>query len=215
MDRITRVRIANVRSIEYVDLEISPLTVLIGENGSGKSTIIEVLELLRKAAEPSFLQQFYAVHRGLAGLLRKGATSLTLGVVIEDEARANARLEYSFELAARTNWAEIAREHLVVGGVGEEGTASVVVDRVASRVEVFSSKEGRLVPSPPQVVPVDQLAITTFGSHPPHAAITRLLTVLGGIEVHLPFDTLASWVARSYQFGQSLRGSTTYLLQTG
>ena len=37
--------------IESIDLEISrPLTVLIGENGSGKSTVVECLELLRKAA---------------------------------------------------------------------------------------------------------------------------------------------------------------------
>jgi recombinational DNA repair ATPase RecF len=51
MDRITRLRIENVRAIEFVDLVLGwPLTVLIGENGSGKSTILECLELLRKVA---------------------------------------------------------------------------------------------------------------------------------------------------------------------
>ena len=43
-----------VRAIRYAEVEISPVTVLIGENGTGKSTIIECLEILRKAAEPSF-----------------------------------------------------------------------------------------------------------------------------------------------------------------
>lgn len=55
MDRITRVRIRNVRAIVSLDLELTqPITVLIGENGSGKSTILECLELLRRAADPNF-----------------------------------------------------------------------------------------------------------------------------------------------------------------
>jgi predicted ATPase len=75
MDRITRLRIENLRSIESLDLEITPMTVLIGENGSGKSTIIEALELLRRAADPGFVPQFYAIHRGMPALVRAGKTT--------------------------------------------------------------------------------------------------------------------------------------------
>ena len=73
MDRITRIYIKNVRAIKYVDLELSPFTVLIGDNGAGKSTIIECLEVLRKAAGASFFEQLYSIHGGLEGLLRETA----------------------------------------------------------------------------------------------------------------------------------------------
>lgn len=49
--RITRLRVKNVRAIEEIDLELGdPITALIGENGSAKSTLIECIELQRKAS---------------------------------------------------------------------------------------------------------------------------------------------------------------------
>ena len=96
MSRITRLRIQNLRAIESLDLELDgQFTALIGENGAGKSSIIEALELLRKAAEPNFLSSFYSLHRGMPGLLRSGAPNLTLGVRVEDD---NCKLDYEFVL---------------------------------------------------------------------------------------------------------------------
>ena len=56
MDRITRLRIQNVRAFEDVTIDLSAgVTVLIGENGAGKSTIIECLELLQRVPEQRFM----------------------------------------------------------------------------------------------------------------------------------------------------------------
>jgi predicted ATPase len=38
-DRVTQLSIAGMRCIDEITLDLGPLTVLIGENGSGKSTI--------------------------------------------------------------------------------------------------------------------------------------------------------------------------------
>jgi predicted ATPase len=217
MDRITRVRIKNVRAIESVDLELGrPVTVLIGENGSGKSTILECLELLRKAAEPGFMAQLYAQHRGMPGLLRKGAPSLELGVVIEDDAGKLPRIEYAFALAPRVAGAVVEYERMLVGPMNNADKPLVALrrtalKRTADRGEMFDQKEGKLVPVPPEAMKPDQLVVASFGSLPPQKAIERLLHVLRGIEVHLPFDTVAAWAARAYQLSKSLR-STTMLL---
>lgn len=212
MDRITRVRIKNVRAIESVDLELGhPVTVLIGENGSGKSTILECLELLRKAAEPGFMAQLYAQHRGMPGLLRKGAPALELGVVIEDDAGKLPRIEYAFALATRVAGAVVEYERMLVGPMNNAEKPLVALRRTADRGEMFDQKEGKLVPVPPEAMKPDQLVVASFGSLPPQKAIERLLRVLRGIEVHLPFDTVAAWAARAYQFSKSLR-STTMLL---
>lgn len=218
MDRITRVRIKNVRAIEYVDLELSrSLTVLIGENGSGKSTILECLELLRRAADPSFMEHFYNRHGGMPALLRKGSAVLELGVVVEDDEQRLPRIEYNFSLAPRMGGAFVQYELLLVGPMDKAQRPLVALRRSADHAEMedepadsgtmFDQRERKLVPIPQAAMRSDQLAIASFGSLPPQKAIGRLLDVLRGIEVHLPFDTIASWAARSYQFSRSMRAT--------
>ena len=201
LDRITRVRIKNVRAIQYIDLELArPLTVLIGENGSGKSTIIECLEVLRKAAEPSFMAQLYAQHRGMPGLLRRGAPALELGVVVEDDEGKLPRIEYAFALAPKVAGAAVHSERLLVG-------SQITLRRTADRGEMLDQTAGALVPVPSEAMKPDQLVIASFGSLPPQKAIERLLAALRSVEVHLGFDTLASWAAQSVQRPATMRGT--------
>ncbi|MCU0694257.1 MAG: ATP-binding protein, partial [Polyangiaceae bacterium] len=51
-DRILALRIRNVRTLREVDLPLSGMTVLVGENGTGKSSSLEACEILRRAAGP-------------------------------------------------------------------------------------------------------------------------------------------------------------------
>jgi predicted ATPase len=55
----------------------------------------------------------------------------------------------------------------------------------------------------------EQLALGGFGAAAPNMFIERLLAALRGIEAHVGFETRASWVARSYQRTESLRGAST------
>ena len=41
--RIARVRIRNFRGIRSLDLDLGPVTVLIGENNSGKTSVLDAL----------------------------------------------------------------------------------------------------------------------------------------------------------------------------
>lgn len=204
MDRITHLRIKNVRAIESLDLELSRLTVLIGENGAGKSTILECLEVLRKVTDARFLEPFSATHQGLFGLLRKGATTMTLGVVIQDEAGVLPALDYEFTLESYGSGAVIDQERLFVSG---DGTPRAVITRESDSTRVVG--EDGVVFSIPKsaLAPAGRLVLPSFGMTPPHSAIGRVLTVLERIEVHLGFDTVASWAARSYQTPQTIRGS--------
>jgi predicted ATPase len=44
---ITRLVVKNYRSLKDIDVRLQPLTVLVGENGSGKSNLIDVLRFPR------------------------------------------------------------------------------------------------------------------------------------------------------------------------
>ena len=64
-DRLTHLSIGGMRYIDQIKLDLGAFTVLIGENGAGKSTIVEALELLRKAAtESPFVDKLYQPHAG-------------------------------------------------------------------------------------------------------------------------------------------------------
>lgn len=47
--RITHIRAKNYRSIRELDLELGPLTILVGPNASGKSNVLDVLRFIRDA----------------------------------------------------------------------------------------------------------------------------------------------------------------------
>ncbi len=92
-NRITRIRVQGLRTLADVTLDLGGLTVLIGDNGSGKSSLIEAWEILRRAAGENFADELQQIHGGAAGLFRFGATQLKLTVRVDAELWP---LEYSF-----------------------------------------------------------------------------------------------------------------------
>jgi len=64
-DRITRICVSGMRVVEDVVLDLKGLTVLIGDNGTGKSTLLEAAEILRQAASPRlFVENVLGAHGG-------------------------------------------------------------------------------------------------------------------------------------------------------
>lgn len=208
MDRIRRVILQNVRAIRDLDLRVSaPFTVLIGENGAGKSTVVECLELLRKAAEPGFLSAVNTQHRGAFGLLRRGATSMTLGVEIEDDAGQLPPMRYKLTLTAVGGFFSVAEERLETLHEGPEEKVLVRALRHGERVSVLvHGPHGRGLPLPPRRFPDDALLLTS--EHVPAAHRERARAALRGVEVQVGVNTLAGWVAMGLQLQQPLRGAS-------
>jgi AAA15 family ATPase/GTPase len=48
---LNRLRISNFRSMDDVDFELSPLTVLVGPNAAGKSNILDALQFVSDVLE--------------------------------------------------------------------------------------------------------------------------------------------------------------------
>jgi predicted ATPase len=75
---VTRLRASNFRSIETVDLELGRLNVFVGQNGVGKSNIIDVLRFVRDCLTRGVDQAL--LDRGGMGVRRYGAHSLPTAV---------------------------------------------------------------------------------------------------------------------------------------
>ena len=79
---IKRVRIKNYRSLGDIDVELVPLTVLVGPNASGKSNFVDALKFIGDALN-SRLEAAIVNRRGFSQLSRYLAKVLTLEFLME------------------------------------------------------------------------------------------------------------------------------------
>lgn len=189
--RLTSLRIEGLRTLADATLSLEGLTVLIGENGTGKSTIVEALELVRSLPRAEGLRHIREIHGPPSSLLRLGASSLslTLGFVHDREA-----YEYGVELAGNgTVWA-VAHEHLCVGRGGEE-----LLRRDGQDIRGAFATSG-------EPIAVDRTFFSHYGPAGLPAAASALSEALAGIETHLPFDVMAGWGARTARRDSGARG---------
>lgn len=97
---ITRVQVKNFRNLADIDVQLSPLTVLVGRNGTGKSTFLDVLRFVRDALH---LGVDTAIdQRGGIGALRRGSpdggtNDIEISLDIEEP---DGITRYSFLIAA-------------------------------------------------------------------------------------------------------------------
>ena len=69
--RITEVRIRSFRGIKSLDLQLGPVTVLIGENNSGKTSVLDALKLCLRDLGPRRRLVFDGLDFHLADRLRR------------------------------------------------------------------------------------------------------------------------------------------------
>lgn len=200
-DKITSIRIQGMRAIDDIKLDLDGLTVLIGDNGTGKSTIIEALEILRKSAfSPFFINEVISrQHGGINSLLRQGSKKLCWTVRVESE--SDAPLEYTLALGREGDYAIISDETLNDFVDGSKPEPLKVIIRSRSSCKIYSLEEKRLIPF--EVSSTDTV-LTSFGKHAPRA-ILRMMNALNGIQVHVPFDVRPQWLGQEQQPQSQLR----------
>jgi predicted ATPase len=82
MRTLEKIEITNFKSIKEQSLELRPLNIMIGGNGSGKSNLIQAFRLLKEVVDKN-LANYTAQHGGSDGLLhygRKHSRELTIAV---------------------------------------------------------------------------------------------------------------------------------------
>lgn len=201
-DVVSAITVRGARTVETARLDLTGLTVLIGENGVGKSTLVEACELLRRAASPAFIEELNAIHGGLRLLLRHGATELALGVEVRGD---SLPLRYELRLTPSGAAAAVSYERLVVGYPEDEATSATLIERGRTEAWVLHKRKERSLSI--DVAP-DSLLLTSFGRNAPHPAISRMVAALKAIEVHVPFEVTPGWVSRAHNRPSIPRGSS-------
>lgn len=195
-DRLKWVRIEGLRSLRDVTLEISDLQVLVGENGAGKSTVIEAFEILSLLVqEPRFTIEFAARHGDLRELLFRGAQVLRLSMRVESIAATQDQpetvpLNYTVELAPAPNgpYPIIVKETLVGADVVDVFNR----DATVLTAQFHAPRAGAANPTT-VAAPTESSALRFWGGQVP-IEVGRVARVLEGIRIHVPFETRPPWV---------------------
>jgi predicted ATPase len=113
---ITRLAVSGFRRLESVDLELRPLTVVLGANGSGKTSLLDVVRLLARSAAGATKDALNELGGLPSVLTRDRADRLTLGVTAAprtgDSDREHPPLVYELEIAPQGQGFRLAREVL-------------------------------------------------------------------------------------------------------
>ena len=185
--RITRVRFAGLRTAASVELDLGGLTVLIGPNGVGKSSLIEGLELLRRViTSDDFVRATHEDHGGPTALITHGERELKLGIDVTTE---DGSLSYGMVLGRVEGGFGIAHESLHGSDMVfvRTGDSVIAASDPGVALQLLRPREPFLHLSSMQ------------------AAAGRVGALLEGIEVHGPFTTNAAWLHGSASAERSAR----------
>lgn len=120
--QFSKLRVAGFRHLRDLDLSLTPLNVLIGANGVGKTSLLEVMRLLASSAE-GHLQEFVSAAGGLASVVTHDrAEPLQLGLTLP--VADQEPIEYELSLRPGGLSYELVHELLVQRNPAAKGPPS-------------------------------------------------------------------------------------------
>lgn len=117
---IRRVVLRNYKSIGYCDVQLQPLTYLVGHNGAGKSNFMDALHFVKDAISNT-LEYAFNERAGISEVRRySNGRPNNFSILIEFSLPDDRRGHYVFTIGALANGGyEVQREECVVTGIGK------------------------------------------------------------------------------------------------
>lgn len=170
---LTRLYVRNYRSIEEIELRLSPLTVLVGPNGAGKSNIIDALRFVRDALTIG-LENAILNRGGINTLRRWSPKGRPYDIHIElDFTVGGQKATYAFTLGAYHR-----KDYRVK-------LERYVEEREQGKFFVYEIREGRWIQAPSSESPQEQELVGAIESSEPQfnlvlPLISKFFSILVG-----------------------------------
>lgn len=140
--RFFNLRVSGFRRLRNVDLSLRPLTILLGANGVGKTSVLDVMSLLAASANGG-LNQTISDLSGIGSLLTyDDRDQMSLALSMDTE--SGPPLEYLLTLVARGLAYEISEERLTQQRK-PKGVPFKFIDSHLSNIRYFEVESGKLL----------------------------------------------------------------------
>lgn len=193
-DRLVRLRVCGLRCLEDVTIELDGLVILIGENGAGKSSVVEALEILSQLTRDDLNEFLSRRHGGFQRLLRQGAQSLCFELEVRG---SDGPMLYTLSLTHDAqDGLGIEHESILFEESGDSespvdwSVARSAITRVFDKVNYIDVWGGRV-----GVGDIGPRATALELSFVSHAA--RMADVLERMSIHPSFFILSGWVGEA------------------
>jgi predicted ATPase len=180
--QLSRLRVGSFRLLRSVELDFEhPFVVLVGPNQSGKSSILDALQLLSDAARGELSEALVRRRSGLTSLLTRGSGSGSVLLEAELQAARGPNMRYRLELAP-------------VGAYDFAVTEDLAQQVEGAWVRVLSRSGGQsmLAGTPVRVVNEREAILSQLGGIA-HPLVDAIRSSLAAIAVYPYFRTGASW----------------------
>ncbi len=143
LHRFSRLRVEGYRRLRQVDVKLQPLTLLIGPNGVGKTSYLEVFSLLAASSRGQLSSRLSELG-GLADILTRDRAE-SLRFQIEMDAVGHQPLEYELEIGARGVAHTISKEQLSQRHPGKP-RPMLHLSSIGTNVRYFDPSAKKLLP---------------------------------------------------------------------
>jgi predicted ATPase len=202
--KLLELRVRGLRTLADVTLPLSGLTVLIGENGAGKSSLIEAFQLARLLAGQGWDEQVdrQVGRHSLGSAVRSTSGELRIDVRVEFQGR---NLTYSVALEHPGGWISAEELREIPEGVRlsevdadpKELAGRALIKRQSSSLLLVETGDD-------QQIAGRTTLFEYFGGRPP-IELAGVAAALAGIDVQLPFAVTSGWANRMMSSGPSPR----------
>ncbi len=143
----SRLSVSGYRRLGSMDVALRPLNVLIGANGVGKSSFLDVVGLLAGSAE-GMLQTTITDLGGMTSLLTADGKTNTMTMALQMEQEGAAPLDYQIKLSAEVAGYVIASEAMTHQRVPSASAPFKYIDATGPRVRYrYQGAEGFVEPN--------------------------------------------------------------------
>jgi len=140
MSKFESIKIEGYRRLSSIQLEMRDLTVMIGANGVGKTSFLDIFKLLAASAKGQLLEQ---IGGGLEGMLTRGKAN-HLAISLEASVPGHAPLKYNLKLVpVRGSSYEISLETLTQHNNPHEPLPQKFIDSHRQNVKYFDVQTKR------------------------------------------------------------------------
>lgn len=183
MSRLLEIRVRGLRTLADVSLPLGGLTVLVGDNGTGKSTLLEALRIVSLIPSGKLFEELHRSH-AIGSAVRRDCPGVAIDVRFELD-----DVEYLYSMTLSSDVRGVAAESLV--RLRDE---AMFCERVGDKITNSTGfAAGAFEGISRTLLLLDHLASNS--SFDPIFARTAAL--LAGIDSHLPFDVAAMWGKRT------------------